>query len=164
MTPERRESIVRELPIQAQKVFESVPGSAAWTAQHIASDLYATTRSGMELRTVKGCLDRLVDAGIVKEAPRGHFQRAKVSMPRMEQDADPAHPAEPEVSAADHPPAVEPIDLLSGIAGRLSRISDDIRAITSDLETAALRIEEQRECNERGVKKLRQLQTLLKEL
>ncbi|WP_124520111.1 MULTISPECIES: hypothetical protein [unclassified Burkholderia] len=161
MTPAQREAIVRDLSTQARKVFEFVPGAAAWTSQQIMGCMYDTTKSRMELRAVAGCLASLVDAGIVKETSRGHFQRSKVSVSRPQPVADAGQPATPVVE----PVAVsEPIDVLSGILGRLSRVAADIHAIASDLETAALRIDEQRENREREVGKLRQLQALLKEL
>lgn len=161
MTPARRDAIVRDLSSQAQKVFEFVPVAAAWTPQQIMASMYETTKSRMELRAITGCLGRLVDAGIVKEAPRGHFQRAKASAQRAEPATESVQPVAPEAKPAAR---AEPIDVLSEILGRLSRVAADIHTIASDLETAALRIEEQRENRERDVGKLRQLQALLKEL
>ncbi|MCS6479086.1 hypothetical protein NX869_22860 [Burkholderia thailandensis] len=57
-----------------------------------------------------------------------------------------------------------PIDLLSGIANRLTATVESIREIAVEIETAALVIEEQQAANGREADKLRQLQALLKTL
>ncbi len=166
MTPIRQQSILRGMPVQAQKVFEFVPIADAWSDTKIIAEMKKSTRSVIEGRVVAGCLDRLRDAGVIRETGRREFQRARVSASGEPEstDATPSPvaaitvPAEPSMPI---PAAGSAIDLITGISNRLSNLVDDIRSIVSDLETAALQIEEQRTANGREVEELRQLKAML---
>lgn len=170
MTPVRQQSILRGMPKVAQKVFEFVPIQEAWADTRIHSALTTATRSVMERRAVAGCLDRLRDAGLVLEVGKHEYRRVRVSAGGDGEPAigpEPSTPA-PVVNELQSEPMSEakatPIELIAGITHRLSCAIDEIRAITSDLETVALQIELQQAENGREVEKLRQFKALLKDL
>lgn len=166
MTPVRQQSILRGMPAQAQKVFEFVPIADAWADTRILAEMTKSTRASVERRVVAGCLDRLRDAGLIRETGRREFQRVRVSALGEPKAADiaPAPLASADAPAETSVPLPESssaIDLIAGISNRLSIVLGDIRSIVTDLETVALQIEEQRTANGREVEELRQLKTML---
>ncbi|KVD74002.1 hypothetical protein WS62_07815 [Burkholderia sp. ABCPW 14] len=156
------------MPSVAQKVFEFVPIQESWTTKQIVTQVKATTKAQIDSRTADNCLARLRDAGLVREVTRGEFRRVRLATCGV--TADMGDEAEPESRApASEAPgkrdsSASPIDLLSGIANRLTATVESIREIAVEIETAALVIEEQQSANGREADKLRQLQALLKTL
>lgn len=57
-----------------RKVYESTPISDGWEPSGICSDMRRLGHNS-DLHTVKGCLAKLVEMGMVKESPRGYFKR-----------------------------------------------------------------------------------------
>nr|WP_230961686.1 hypothetical protein [Burkholderia thailandensis] len=168
MNPGRQQSILRGMPSVAQKVFEFVPIQESWTTKQIVAQVKATTKAQIDSRTADNCLARLKDAGLVREVTRGEFRRVRLATCGVEADA--VDEAELETSAlvseapGKRDSTASPIDLLSGIANRLTVTVESIREIAAEIETAALVIEEQQAANGREADKLRQLQALLKTL
>ena len=132
----------------ARKVFDVVPIQEAWTAQQIGGALQQQTRSSLHFRTLEGCLNTLKEAGLIEEPRRAYFRRI---MPREPLKAVPM--TKPE----ETPAQMGAVELLTDIAARARRLADDI-------EAAAEVIVEQSQSNEEALKKLTQLQSILKSL
>lgn len=163
MTPLRQQSILRGMPTQAQKVFEFVPIAEVWADTRILGEMTKSTRSSIERRVVDGCLDRLRDVGLIREVGRREYQRVRVALSKDDEATDvvPIPVATIAVPADATAAPASAIDLIASISNRLSSVAGEIRQIVSDLETAALQIEEQRTANGREVEELRQLKALL---
>lgn len=131
----------------AKKVLASVPIQEAWTARQIVSDI-ARSGSRPDPHIVEGCLNTLVDSGLVRERPRGYFQRIK--------------PKEEEVVSIASTPAQpkEPVDPLT----KLGNIASSLRTLADEIEDVALTIEERQTATTEEIAKLRQLKALLRDL
>lgn len=155
MRVSRYEAMERELTPVARKVFECVPVQEAWTVFRISAEL---KRQGTpkDRRIVDGCLSSLVRDGLIKfDPPTDIYQRVEPRVATLN-----LVPEEPEVSAKKP----SPMERMAALAERTRRLSLDLKVLADDIDAAAVLIDE--ETNEAGndTKKLRQLQTLLKEL
>ncbi|VVD74752.1 hypothetical protein [Pandoraea commovens] len=167
MTPSRIESKLRGQTAIAQKVFEVVPIQEAWSAVEIASALMRTTRSSLDLHVLQGCLRALRESGLITEAQTGRYRRRAIAKDAV---ADVANPSTKVVvikkeSAVPEAKPKSPIDLLSSLSARLSalrtHVDAETKAIASEIETAALSIEEGIEQTAVEASKFKQLQKLL---
>ena len=131
----------------AKKVLASVPIQEAWTARQIVSDI-ARSGSRPDPHIIEGCLNTLVDSGLVNERPRGYFQRIKPKEEKVVPIA--SAPAQPK----------EPIDPLA----KLGSIASSLRTLADEIEDVALTIEERQTATTEEIAKLRQLKALLRDL
>ncbi|VVD74782.1 hypothetical protein PAQ31011_00809 [Pandoraea aquatica] len=162
MTPSRFESKLRGQSAIAQKVFEAVPIQECWTLGQIGSALIRTTRASIDMRILQGCLAALRDVGLVQEVKTGHYRRVQVK-PTATADKTVAIQTKEKVVVTNEPKS--PIDLLSAITKRLAalhkHVEAETKAIASEIETAALSIEEGIEKTAGEAAKFKQLQKLL---
>jgi hypothetical protein len=161
MTPIRQKTALDGQSSIARKVFEIVPIQQAWTPQQIFSAMGAITRSSIDMHTLRGCLAALREAGLVRAPQKGLYQRTTVH------EKDESMRATPDTTTAATPkPAAalpkSPIDALGGIAQRLTHLRNLMDAVISDIETAALAMEEDLSEHRESADKLRQLQQILK--
>ena len=155
MRVSRYEAMERELTPVARKVFECVPVQEAWTAFRISAEL---KRQGTpkDRRLIDWCLSSLIRDGLIKhDTPADTYQRVEPRVVALN-----LVPKEPEVNAKKP----SPMERMAALAERTRRLSLDLKVLADDIDAAAVLIDE--EINEAGndTKKLRQLQTLLKEL
>ena len=105
-----------------------------------------------------GCLNKLLDLGLVSEVSHGQFKRVNIREKQPQQaDDDQYQPEIERPTMTIKTQTQNPIDRLSSLAKRL-------RDLATDMETAALDLAEQSEKNEKETEKMRQLQALLKSL
>lgn len=133
----------------ARKVFEVVPIQQAWTSQAIGGALQQQTRASIQFRTLEGCLNTLLEAGLICEpkkglfqrvTPRGTLQRVAIMPPKLN----------------DEPPReVGAVELLTELADRA-------RKLGADIEAAAAVIADEAASNEEAARKLAQLQSIFK--
>lgn len=163
----------------AQKVFDLVPIAEAWPIPTIISEIgrrqVAVTR---DHHTLAGVLASLVSVGLVKEVRRGFFQRVQIADGGSDEHADaplpPPFRLDTEAEAAKPKPAAgsptklsQPVDTLTclqAISARCIELSNSLRTLASDIETAALEINERHTLASKETEKLRHLQKLLREL
>ncbi|MCY0854320.1 hypothetical protein [Cupriavidus sp. D39] len=158
MTPGKVEAKLRGQTTIAKKVFEMVPIQEAWSCNQILAALHRVTRSSMDYQIMQGCLVALKGAGLVREPKGGLFQRAEIKEKAEDKMANAADKAvEVAVQAAASGAKKSPIEILAGIASHL-------RMIASDIETAAIVIEEGIAEKDENLGKLKQLQSILKSL
>ena len=170
MNPARFESAQRGLSVMAKKVYDATPISEPWTAAQIFAEQRRLGGGGGEVRVTQGCLNSLIEAGLVVERPRGVFCRIHV---REKQ------PKEPQLRAVvNNPPETEmpsktnkqtapteqvgAIDQLTCLSARVRRLMTELQTLASDIDTAALSIAEQGEHMRADQQKYQQLQALLK--
>lgn len=172
MNNARYQSILKNATSVARKVFDAIPISEPWTTQQVRSELI---RSGVavtrEYSVIEGCINTLVSSGLVIENPRGHFKRVEVSQsdpPKKQppqktvQSTQPM--SEPEQMSTDDKKPFSALDRLAALANRAATLSIAVKALASEIETAAIEVEQEMEKHAEGRQKLAQLQALLKGL
>lgn len=76
MNHSRYNRLLESQTVAARKVFVVIPTDEAWTTKKIYTKLrQMQDTSSRNMRVVEGCINTLVEAGLVKEHPRGHFTR-----------------------------------------------------------------------------------------
>lgn len=157
MNQQKFDQIYRGLSEQAKKVYECIPISESWSPAQIMSELHRRSISLGDFRVVMGCVNLMLDSGIVLEAPRGSFKRETIR-PKQEPKNQFINPKkETLVKQPTTPEAIGPLDRLSAFASRL-------RDLATDMENAAIELASQAERNDAETAKMRQLQALLKSL
>lgn len=168
MSQARFNAIYNGMTSAARKVYDVVPIAEAWDKVQIARELRRLNIS-LDIKVFDACLGALRDAGLIRELHQGEFQREKV----REEAAKPAnHDTKggemSSFSKMESLPAApakkSPLDRLGELAQRATQLAGAVSALASDISDAAVDIQAQLENTEEGVKKLRQLQTLLKSL
>lgn len=149
MNPARLRMIESNQTSIAKKVLSCVPIQEVWTRHQILTEI---NRSGSRIdpRIFDGCLDSLVDAGLIKEPSRGSFQR--IHIPEEEPKEVPVQP-----KAITPAP---PIDVFT----KLSTLAIDLRKMADTVEEVALNMELLSQDTKEELEKLRTLKTLLKGL
>ena len=146
---------------QLRKVLEATPIQAVWSAIEISAEMRRTGAGGADPRATLGCLNSLMEQGLVEEVTKGQFKRVN---PKEKQPT-------PEIQLVELTPQKETempqkltITSSSNPIDKLSKLASRLRDLASDMETAALELAEQAEKNEHETAKMRQLQALLKSL
>ena len=152
-------SISRSMSEQAKKVYECVPISDAWKPAQIMTELHRKNISMNDYRVVMGCINTMIDSGLVIESPKGYFKREPVRDNCDDKPVKAISVNQPKEIVMKNVAMVKkgPIDLLGDFASRLRVLADDVEGI-------ALTIAGQTEKNETETAKLRQLQSILKSL
>lgn len=158
----------------AKKVFDATPAAECWTSNRIVEEMKRLGSGSGDLRIVLGCMNTLIDAGLVIEPEKGRFKRAmvrqKVLKPAMAFPDGPTPTLVPTDIEPKEPPPMQPtkpvVQLVEklGPIDRLSLFAKRLRDLANDMETAALDLTEQSEKNEIETAKMRQLQALLKSI
>jgi len=153
MTAARMKILEDQQTSIARKVFAAVPIAEPWTSRAIAGEMRRLSPGNTsDLSTVEGCLNSLVEAGLVCERS-GHFQRVKV---RQTSDEG-AEPMTLRSVGSAPGPRQDVLSRLASLATRLRILADEIDAIAldADAEIAASKV---------GDAKLRQFKELLNNL
>lgn len=164
MSPDRNAALLSGQTTLAQKVYAVLPAgpSGAFSPLEIAKALREHSGASLDIHTMRGCLSRLKDAGLVREIVPGSFRRVevkekvKMNMPKNAVAAVP--------QAAPAAAQVEPMELLAGIASKVRTALVGLGALADEIEQAALVIEERASANAKELAKVKQIATLLKEL
>ena len=151
----------------ARKVLDAVPIQEVWNKDQIGAEV---RRRGTctDRKVIDGCLGGLVDSGLVKERPVGHFTRAvarapavttekTIQMPKKE-IAMPATNVRP--IAAAQTESATPSDMLT----RLANLGALLRRAADEVDAVALEVEDRVKSAGEDGEKLRQLQSTLRGL
>jgi hypothetical protein len=159
------DSVYREMTVQAKKVYDCIPIAESWNPAQIMGELHRRNISMSDKHVVMGCINSMIDAGVINEVERGMFKREAVR-PKCEIK---------EIEVINKPKEIEvkqnalansekmgtvsdgPIYILSTLASRL-------RVLAIDIDNAAISLAEREEKTHGETEKLRQLQALLKSL
>ncbi|MDR5802344.1 hypothetical protein [Caballeronia sp. LZ001] len=161
MTPARFQAALSGQSAIAKKVLEMVPKQDAWSRNEIAMHLRRVTKSSPDVAVLDGCLLRLQEAGLVREKFKGRFQRVEV---REKESMVTVAAKQIESSSAGSVPSHSVLDILSALSGRARKLAGDLTELASDVETAALTIEQRQAQDSADLAKLRQFQALFKSL
>lgn len=145
----------------ARKVLDMVPIQEAWTRSEIAAAMKRVTKSTPDVAVLDGCLARLKDAGLIRERGAGQYQRIEVREKEAANVAT-AIVANPGQNVVEQP--ATPIDILARLSSRVRDLATAMVVLASDIETAALTIEQGSADSNAELDKLRQLRAALKGL
>lgn len=169
---EKANEIISQQTSAAQKVYEAVPIEEQWSDKQIYIELQRR-QINMDFRIVQGCLNTLIDAGLVKEPRQKQFRREKIrehiekqSQPKETEPMATQMPNTVMVSRGTHASAktLSPLDRLEALSKRAAMIQKMAKELADDIATAAVEIQSQLETSDEKVKKARQLVTLMREL
>ncbi len=183
MNQARLSSLLNGLSGIALKVYEAVPITEIWTKKQITAELI---RSGVhtDMRTIEGCLAKLVDKKLIRErgiggASGGAFTREAPQAPSPAVDRTEKKNAEASrpvmhlasvnknVEKAIEMPDTEektPIEIIEGLTSYVDSALKSLQSLRSELDAAAVSIEDMFIASEQRNEKLKQLQTLLKSI
>lgn len=175
MNHSKFQSIYNGMTSICKKVYAAVPINSPWTPSMVLQEMFRAGCS-QDLRMVSGCLNSLVELGLVVEMPRGSFVRVAVKPPRtpIRSAIDEAHSTPPAtkepivpVTTPPAPSAPQPapqsaIDKLARLSGRAVDIAALVKHLAADIDSAAIEIEDQIAAKGEDAKKLTQLRELLK--
>lgn len=182
MNQARLSSLLEGLSGIALKVYEAVPIAETWTKKQIAAELM---RTGVrtDLRIIEGCLASLVDRKLIRErgvggASGGSFTREAIHTPRPAVEGGDKKATEATrpvmhlasvnkiTEKAIEMPAKDktPIEIIEGLTSYVDGAIKSLQSLRSELDAAAVSIEDMFIDAEKRNEKLNQLQTLLKSL
>lgn len=136
----------------ARKVYEYVPIGEPWTATQINSEVHRRTGSRLDHVILLGCLRSLVDSRLITEPQSLSFVRVQMKGRPILKTVAPV-----EVKAEVPSAPSDPIELLGAL-------SDKLRSVADEIDATALAIVASMSKGEEELKKLRQLQQILKSL
>lgn len=158
---QRMLSIINGLSGVARKVFDVVPIADEWTAQQMHRELLRLGHN-VDIRTLTGCLASLCGSKLIIESSRGNFKKPPIK--QEQEKVKTTKPVVELVKAESAPDAESPIDILGRLSFRVTEIIGSLKKLASEIDTAALIIEERFSESEEKSEKLKQLQQLLKSL
>jgi hypothetical protein len=167
MNQRKFDSIFRELNPLYKKVFGVVPPTHPWNVSEICEEIRRSAGHGMDMRTLNGCLNGLVEHGLVREPRRGFFVRTEIRKYSPTSEAV-EQISEPQTKVPDMPKPQSIADFAetpkNTLLDRLTSFADRLRSLATELETAALELSVMAEKSEADSEKLRQLQKILQSL
>lgn len=150
----------------ARKVFEYVPIQQAWSAHDIHCAALAVNATSVSVHAVRRALGELKDAGIIREPVGSKFQRDAVTIKLRIETPMPKQAVE--LVTATKKQEINALDALAGLSSEVVALANDfsarMKAMASRIEEVALSVEAEREGSSQATAKLKQLQSLLKEI
>ena len=150
----------------ARKVFQHVPIQDSWSTHDIHSAAMAANSTTVSSYAVRRALGELNEAGIIREPVGGKFQRDAFSPKSKKEPAMPKVANDTAVSIKK--PQVGALDALALLSGEVVSLADELgnrlRKLAGRIEEVALSVEAEREGNAESLKKLKQLQSILKSI
>lgn len=151
----------------AKRVYEAVPIKDEWSKDQVISEVARLYPSMRDAHAISGCLATMVRSGVVIETTPGKFKREPIdaAAPKKSQTAL-SEQKEANMSQTEQKPiaVATPIEKIAGLQRLAAKIMDDVKALSSEIETVAIEVEMQFAERDAESQKLRQLQTLLKGL
>lgn len=170
MNPRRVQSLLDQQSMVAKKVYSCVPTEVPSPAGEISNAVMTSFGTSPGVHVVRGCLARLVDAGLVRER-NGSFTRTPVRDVPADDDIiimpTPIPPTEKatEVVSAE-PIAIERLSKLGSALRELAAAAQNlhVKAMLAAEEADAIGVQVDDEVRQysQSAEKLRQLQTLLR--
>lgn len=162
----------------ARKVLELVPNNEPWTMHQMQLEAVRVNGPHLDRRTLEGCLNHLCGVGLVKRANDGWIRvLAKEYVPPAQSQPEPAvaevrneeKPADqerggvaPTADIMELP--VDPMTKLAKIAQHARATAELLNRMASEIDDVAIAAEESMQKALADTEKLRQLQSLLKDI
>jgi hypothetical protein len=150
----------------AQKIYQHVPIQEPWSAHDIHRAALKVNATCVSVHAVRRALGELKDAGIIREPAGSKFQRDATTV-KLRTEKTMPKPAI-EVVTPIKKAAINPLDALAGLSAEVVTLANEfgarMKAMATRIEEVALSVEAEREGSAQATAKLKQLQSLLKEI
>lgn len=150
----------------AQKIYQHVPIQEPWSAHDIHCAALKANATSVSAHAVRRALGELKDAGIIREPQGSKYQRDATTV-KLRIETPMQKPAI-EVVTPIKKQEVNALDALAGLSAEVVALADDfsarMKAMATRIEEVALSVEAEREGSAQATAKLKQLQSLLKEI
>ena len=168
ISEDRRSQILKAQSSLAQKVYEAVPIEGPWSPSFIQSEMQRMGNSSAnDLRKIQGCLNTLIESGLIREPEKNVFQRIAVreKCAKLPEFTEPLKVKIPMPTTTTAPQTAKtPSQILASLSARAKKIGEQVAALAEDIDMAQLEIEEMNSAKDADTQKLKQLQQLLKSL
>ena len=154
------EAKLLNLSAVTKRIFWAVPIEHGWTPSQVFGELKRTNKPVQDLRHVTHCLSDLASMGLVREEPRGVFQRVHI-----EKASDDKPSVQPMPTQSIEPPVTKPTLVPPAKPNpqkRASELANALRKLADDVDMLALEMDEAQERNNQELAQLQQLKSLLK--
>lgn len=146
----------------AKKVYEATPMAEPWTIQQIYGEIVRLGIS-LEHRAVHGALGAMAEKGLLREKPKGSFQREAIKPP-----APKPEPTTMEIAMTKIAPAATitttPLERFEALAARVGRLAQEVSDLSEAINDAVIDLQDEQEKGSDEMQKLRQLKALLQGL
>lgn len=170
-------AIERNMTGIMRKVLDAVPIAEPWTIPQICSEIQRAGGTS-DRRAISGCLNTLVEYGLIREPVAGSFERKphKPATPPATTESAAAKGADvmtmPQKSGeATSVPPLSPLDRLAAaghdlreLSRSISRQSKNVEQLAEEIDAVAIEVTEKISRIESDTAKMRQLQELLKSI
>lgn len=161
----RQQQLLQGQTSLSKKVYDIVPIQDAWTANYILSELSKKTGSSASVHAVRACLGDLEDAGLIKQTMDKRFQRVTVKIPEVTNLKDLDKLVKPVLEPKKKEDSFEAlVDLAAEVVELGKDVNTRLASISTRMEELALSIELERKETGAASQKLKQLQSLLKDI
>lgn len=177
MHVKKRDRILANQTAAAQKVYACVPISESWPAHKIMAQLKIDLGSSMSVAVVRGCLRALHESGLIRRPSSDLYIREPVVtttelIDKVAKETKPAQPTEPAPPAQPEQPKessmsasiVSLLRLANSLSTLAIEIEERLSEAAADIEKMARQLETETAADREQLAKLKQLQTLLKDL
>ena len=162
MNQGRFQSVFNGLPQNMKKVYEVVPIKDAWGESFIMAELSRLGFSYSFDKPIIGILNRLKDLGLVKELEPGKFQRIAVTAKVIKQEPKAFSLTVGSKEIMTTKETKTPLFVLNDLAMQAIQLGGLCKKLASDIEAAAINIDDHIALTSKDSIKLKQLQDLLK--
>lgn len=158
----RFQSIYNGLPQNLKKVYDVVPMKDSWGESMIMSELSRLGFSYSGDKSMIGTLNRLKDLCLIKETEPGKFKKEEITekVVKKEPKAFSLTVGSKEVMASKE--TKTPLFMLNDLAMQAVQLANLCKKLASDIESAAINIDDHIAFTQKDSLKLKQLQELLK--
>ncbi|MDT4876441.1 hypothetical protein FQZ97_1118770 [compost metagenome] len=121
------------------------------------------TGSQADVRVVQGCLNDLVDSGLIRESQRRFYQRIQVEeKPKPKEVKMPVAQTKAEQSAVTPAKPANSMEILGELAAEVVGMAEHLKRLAARVEDVALIVEQERESSAKSMEQYRQLRALIK--
>ena len=145
----------------ARHVYEAVPIGSQWATNQIWGEMKRLNHN-IDMRRLEGCLSTLVGSKLIKERPKGFYQRVPVRQTVTLKVGSPeAHQIKTEEKPMAEKQAREPVTIMAEITAEMNGLVKDMTELAERFEIAALEMQESIEKSTAEDQELVELKRLL---
>jgi len=161
MTESKFRSIYNGLSSIAKQTYDIIPADQYWSIDRFMNEAYSKNKN-WDKRVLSGTVETLRRVGLFNETSNGLFSKNVPKAKREEKPETTGTKTKPQEQKAM--PQDNPMDLIRLMAIKLIDLSKQVSEIASAIDSQVSNAEKNIEEEEKKLEKLKQLQSLLKDL